>query len=86
MASYEVRFKKSVAKDLSPISRKDVQRILSAIRSLADNPRPSQSQKLSGSERYRLRSGGYRILYEIEDAILVVCVVKIGHRKDVYRD
>jgi mRNA interferase RelE/StbE len=85
MARYEVRFRKSVAKDLDTIPKRDVQRILSAIRGLAVDPRPPQSRKLSGAERYRLRCGAYRILYGIEDEILVVCVVKVAHRKDVYR-
>jgi mRNA interferase RelE/StbE len=86
MARYEIRFKKSVAKDLKPLPRRDVTRILEAIKTLATTPRPPQSQKLSGSERYRLRCGVYRVLYEIKDNILVVCIVKIGHRRDVYRD
>jgi mRNA interferase RelE/StbE len=86
MASYEIRFRKSVAKDLDPIPKRDVQRILSAIKSLANDPRPPQSKKLSGAEKYRLRCGVYRVLYEIQDAILVVCVVKVAHRKDAYRD
>jgi len=85
MAKYEIVFRKSVAKDLDPIPKKDVQRIINAIHALADNPRPPQSLKLSGDEKYRLRCGVYRILYLIEDVRLVVCVVKIGHRKDVYR-
>jgi mRNA interferase RelE/StbE len=86
MASYEVRFRKSVSKDLDPIPKRDVQRIVAAIAALADNPRPPQSRKLSGSEKYRLRCGVYRVLYEVQDDVLVVCVVKVGHRKDVYRD
>lgn len=86
MARYEVRFRKSVSKDLDPIPKRDVQRIMAAIGTLADNPRPPQSRKLSGAEKYRLRCGVYRILYEIQDDILSVCVVKVGHRKDVYRD
>jgi len=86
MASYEVRFRKSVGKDLDPLPKRDVQRIVAAIAALADNPRPPQSTKLSGSEKYRLRCGVYRVLYEIQDDALVVCVVKVGHRKDVYRD
>ena len=85
MASYKIDFKKSVAKDLKDIPKKDVTRILEAIQLLADNPRPIQAKKLSGQERYRLRQGNYRILYSIEDNILVVTVVKIGHRRDVYR-
>jgi mRNA interferase RelE/StbE len=86
MASYELRFRKSVAKDLDPIPKRDVQRIIETIRTLADDPRPPQSRKLSGSEKYRLRCGVYRVLYEIHDAVLLVCVVKVGHRKDVYRN
>ena len=86
MASYELRVRKSVAKDLQPIPKKDVQRIVAAIGELATDPRPPQSRKLTGAEKYRLRCGNYRVLYEIEDAILVVCVVKVGHRKDVYRE
>ena len=85
MAKYEIVFRKSVAKDLDPIPKRDVQRIINAIRALAENPRPPQSLKLSGDEKYRLRCGVYRILYLIKDVRLVVCVVKIGHRKDVYR-
>jgi len=86
MASYEVRFRKSVSKDLAPLPKRDVQRIIAAIAALADNPRPPQSRKLSGSEKYRLRCGVYRVLYETQDEVLVVCVVKVRHRKDVYRD
>jgi mRNA interferase RelE/StbE len=86
MASYEIRFHKSVAKDLKPIPKRDVQRIMKAIDSLARDPRPLQSKKLSGAEKYRLRCGVYRVLYEIEDQVLVVCIVKIAHRKDAYRE
>lgn len=86
MASYEVQFRKSVSKDLDPVPRRDVQRIVAAIAALADNPRPPQATKLTGSEKYRLRCGVYRVLYEIRHDVLIVCVVKVGHRKDVYRD
>jgi mRNA interferase RelE/StbE len=85
MASYEIVFKKSVAKDLRGFPKEDVRRVLERIRSLADNPRPTGCEKLSGLERYRLRQGSYRIVYAIEDARLVVLVVKVGHRRDVYR-
>jgi mRNA interferase RelE/StbE len=84
MASYKIVVKKTVAKDLKNIPKKDVQRILTAIQQLADNPRPPQSKKLSGQERFRIRQGNYRILYTIEDDHLVVCVVKVGNRRDVY--
>ncbi len=86
MAKYKLRIKKSAAKELEAIPRKaDRQRIIARIKSLADNPRPSGCKKLSGSERYRLRQGSYRIIYAIEDDELVVYVVKIGNRKHVYQ-
>ena len=85
MARYEIIFRKSVRKDLDPIPKRDVRRILAAITKLAEEPRPPQSCKLSGSEKYRLRCGSFRVLYEIQDEVLVVCVVKVGHRREVYR-
>lgn len=85
MANYELIFKKSVAKDLRPFSKQDVKRILQRIRELATNPRPIGCEKLSGQERYRVRQGVYRIIYEIEDRRLIVMVVKIGHRREIYR-
>ena len=85
MAKYEIVLRKSVRKDLEPIPKRDVQRILTDIANLANDPRPPQSRKLSGSEKYRLRCGVYRVLYEIQDAVLIVCIVKVGHRREVYR-
>ncbi len=85
MESYSIKIKQSVSNDLRRIPKKDVLKILDAIKSLAENPRPIQSKKLSGQERYRLRQGNYRILYSIEDEELIVHVVKVGNRKDVYQ-
>ncbi len=85
MAKYEILFRKSVTKDLRPIPGSDVRRILNAVRSLADNLRLPQSRKLSGDEKYRLRCGVYRILYLIDDPRRTGLVVKVAHRKDVYR-
>lgn len=85
MARFEVVFKRSVTKDLRHIPNQDVARILACIAGLADNPRPAGATKLSAQERYRIRQGVYRILYEIEDDRLVVVVVKVGHRREVYR-
>jgi mRNA interferase RelE/StbE len=85
MEPYRIVFKKSVAKDLKKIPKKGVSKILKVIRSLADNPRPPQVKKLSGQDRYRMRRGNYRILYSIEDAQLIITVVKVGDRRDVYR-
>ncbi len=85
MASYEIRFRRSVAKDLRAIPKHDVKKILKRIDALAKDPRGKGCTKLSGQARYRVRQGTYRIVYEIRDAILVVVVVKIGHRSSVYR-
>jgi mRNA interferase RelE/StbE len=85
MARYELRFKNSVIKDLRALPRSDVAKVLERIDALRDDPRPPGSEKLSAQERYRVRQGSYRILYEIEDQQVVVTVVKVGHRREVYR-
>ena len=85
MASYSLEIKRSAAKELAQLPPKDRGRVVSRIQALADDPRPVGAEKLSGQERYRVRQGDYRILYEIEDQILRIMVVKIGHRRDVYR-
>jgi mRNA interferase RelE/StbE len=85
MASYSLAFKNSVAKDLRSIPNQDVKRILKRINSLRENPRAEGSIKLSGQERYRVRQGVYRIVYEIQDAELIVFVVKVAHRSEVYK-
>ena len=85
MASYDLVFKKSVAKDLRSIPKKDVARILQRIEALRNDPRGEGSVKLSAQERYRVRLGVYRIVYEIHENELVVMVVKVGHRSAVYK-
>ena len=86
MARYDVFIKPSALKELETIdSKKDRRRIVRAIRSLAEDPRPAGCRKLSGKDKYRIRSGQYRIVYAVRDAILVVTIVKVGHRRDVYR-
>ncbi len=85
MAAYRLFFKKSVEKDISSIPKKDLRKILGRIRALPEDPRPAGCEKLSGQERYRLRQGRYRIVYSIQDDALTVWVVKVGHRKDIYR-
>lgn len=84
MASYKITFKKSVAKDLRAIPNQDIRRILQRIDTLAVDPRGEGCVKLSGQERYRVRQGVYRIVYEIQHDRLVVHVVKVGHRSNVY--
>ena len=85
MDEYKVYFKKSVEKDLSIIPKKDLKKILQGIRTLGQNPRPEGHEKLTGQERYRIRQGRHRIVYSTQDDVLTVWVVKVGHRKDVYR-
>jgi mRNA interferase RelE/StbE len=85
MAVYRVFFKRSVEKDFQAIPQKELKRILQRIEMLREDPRPSGCEKLTGQERYRVRQGRYRILYSIQDDELTVWVVKIAHRKDVYR-
>ena len=85
MASYSLEIKRSAAKELAQLPSKDRGRVVARIQALAEDPRPVGAEKLSGQERYRVRQGDYRILYEIEDQVLRIVVVKIGHRRDVYR-
>ena len=87
MASYKVVIKKSAAKELQDIpGKKDRRRLVERISGLAENPRPMGAEKLSGTpDKYRIRQGNFRVLYEVEDDVLIVYVVKIADRKDVYR-
>jgi len=85
MAAYKVYFKASVEKDLAAMPKADLKKILKRIEGLSVNPRPWGCEKLTGQERYRLRQGRHRIVYSIQDDELTVWVVKVGHRKDIYR-
>jgi mRNA interferase RelE/StbE len=85
MGKYRIEVKTSAAKELRKIPGKELTRILDRIRTLSDDPRPKGSIKLTNKEEYRLRIGKYRVLYSIEDNILVVYIVKAGHRKSIYR-
>jgi mRNA interferase RelE/StbE len=87
VGKYRLLIKPSAAKEIEAIPRKkDRQRIVNCIQALAENPRPSGCEKLSGQRnRYRVREGYYRILYSVEDKGLLVYIVKVGHRKEVYR-
>lgn len=67
------------------VPRKDRQKIVAKIQALASNPRPPGSEKLSGDEKYRIRHGDYRVLYEIDDDAIVISVVRVAHRREVYR-
>ena len=83
--SYAIDIRRSAQKRLSKINRQDQDRIISAIEALSDNPRPDGCKKLSGRPAWRIRIGSYRVIYEIEDEKLIVLVVHIGHRKDIYK-
>ena len=86
MEKYKVSIKRSAVKEIEAIpQKKERQRIIRRIGQLANDPRPPGSKKLSGHDKYRIRKGSYRIVYSIVDSELIVVVVKVGHRKDVYR-
>ena len=85
MAKFEITFRPSVAKDTKGIPSQDLKRIIDKINLLTDDPRPPGSTKLSGKDYYRIRQGDYRIVYEIVENRLVIVVIKIGHRREVYR-
>jgi mRNA interferase RelE/StbE len=85
MGTYKLFFKKSVQKDFETIPKKDLKKILKRIETLAEDPRPRGCEKLTGQERYRVRQGRYRIVYSIQDDELTIHVVKVGHRKHIYR-
>ena len=85
MASYKLLIKPTAGKEIEAVPKQDRRRIVAKITSLSRDPRPPGCEKLSGHDQYRLRQGNYRILYEIQDLDLVVLVVKVGHRRDVYR-
>ena len=86
MAKFELRFKKSVARDLRRIPVVEVKKILKRIDGLSENPRAVGCVKLAGNDKYRIRQGRYRILYQIVDKELIIYVVKVAHRSGVYED
>lgn len=85
MVRFELEFAASIRKDLKKIQKKEVTKILSEVQKLAADPRPIACKKLTNDELYRIRIGNYRVIYEILDERLIIHVVKVGHRKDVYK-
>ena len=83
--SYSIEILRSAKKYLSKIPRQNQDRIISAINSLADTPRPNGCKKLSGRPAWRIRIGSYRVIYEVQDDKLIITVIHIGHRKEVYK-
>ncbi len=82
---YSVRIKKSAEKELRALPKNDLKRVASRIDGLVVNPKPAGFEELSGQDRCRIRQGKYRVVYVIDDDRRIVEIVKIGHRKDVYR-
>lgn len=87
-APYRIEFDSRVKKDLKSVSSQDIKRIKSAISERSNNPRPTGCTKLKGNNRdyFRIRVGNYRIVYSIEDDLLLILVVRVGHRKEIYRN
>jgi mRNA interferase RelE/StbE len=85
VASYRLFIKPSAAKEIEAIPKKERLRIIHRIQDLSDNARPPGCEKLSGQDKYRVRQGPYRIIYSVSDDELIVCAVKVGHRREVYR-
>lgn len=84
MEQYSIQFTKSAQKELSRIPKKDQLRVITRIQELSKDPRPVKSKKLTNEEKYRVRQGNYRILYQIKDEELIIVLVKIRHRKEAY--
>ncbi|CAN5637532.1 type II toxin-antitoxin system RelE/ParE family toxin [soil metagenome] len=82
--SYRVEIIRRAAKDLSKLPSPEYERVRDAIQSLGLDPRPPGCKKLIGREGWRIRVGRYRVIYEIGDAVRVVTIIDVGHRKDVY--
>ena len=85
MAKYSIEIKRSAAREIKKLKKEDLKTVLNTIDKLANNPRPHGAIKLTGKDIYRIRAGNYRILYEIFDNLVLITIVKIGHRKAVYR-
>ncbi|MBI5576532.1 MAG: type II toxin-antitoxin system RelE/ParE family toxin [Deltaproteobacteria bacterium] len=85
MASYRLSIKPSAAKEIEALPKNDRIRIIKRIKGLAENPRPPGSEKLTGNDKYRVRQGQYRIVYSVSEQELIVLVVKVAHRREVYR-
>ncbi len=84
---YSIEVKKSAAKELKKIPRPDQKRISIAIDHLAENlPDPDTTKMKGNNPFHKIRVGNYRIIYEIQDDILLILIIKIGHRKDIYRN
>ena len=86
MASYKIQWKRSAKKELKKLDKQTINRILLAVENLTENPLRSGGKKLVGSDSiYRIRVGDYRIIYNIESCTLTIEIIKVGHRRQIYR-
>jgi mRNA interferase RelE/StbE len=85
VANYSIDLKRSAAKELESIPKKDREKLVARIAKLAEEPRPVGSEKLADDDKYRIRQGKYRVLYEVDDQAASVVVVRVAHRRDAYR-
>ena len=85
MAKYRIYFRKTAAKELEKLPKATLRKVVDRIEDLSTNPRPAGCEKLSRLELYRIRQGDYRIVYSIQDSELTIWVIKVGHRKEVYK-
>jgi mRNA interferase RelE/StbE len=85
VANYKVLIKPSAVKELKKIPKKSLQKITERIQALATDPRPPGCEKLAAQKAYRIRQGTYRVIYTIEDDQLIILIIKVGHRRDIYR-
>lgn len=85
MSTFTVRIEKTPRKFLKTLQISDRKRIDIALTLLADNPMPPKAKKLAGRNGYRIRVGDYRIIYEIQKSVLVILIIDIGHRREIYR-
>ena len=83
---YTIEILRSAQKQLSKIERRDQSRIIEAVQKLTETPRPPGCKKLSGRPAWRIRVGSYRVIYEVQDESLLILVIDIGHRREIYRD
>lgn len=85
MPDYQIFISRTAQKQLNSLPENEAERLIVTIKSLAQNPRPSGYRKLKGRDAYRIRKGNYRIIYEILDSMLIVDIIAIGHRKNIYK-
>ena len=85
MASYSIEWKGSAKKELRKIDKKEIPKIIEAVEKLASDPHPANHKKLLGTEHnFRIRVGNYRVVYFLEDDKLLIEIIRVRHRKDVY--